>query len=163
MKLLLWIQAYQRSWLTSFMRFMTRLGDRGHIWLGFALVCFCLPSYRVAGQAILIALAGALILGNLILKNLCQRMRPFQKEERLSILVKKPTDSSFPSCHTLSSVAVSLSMYQHVPPVLGKIGIATAVLISLSRLYLCVHYLSDILVGAACGILISWGIGYFIF
>ncbi len=76
--------------------------------------------------------------------------------EGLTILIPKQVDYSFPSGHTSSSVAAALAIWKNTPRKYGIVAIVLAVLISLSRLYVGVHYPTDVLGGVAGGILAAW-------
>ena len=120
----------------------------------FALVLMAIPRTRrtgfVAGAALLIGV----IVVNLVLKNAVARPRPYEIpgwEHLLRGLIKTPWDYSFPSGHALASFEVGASIFSRH----RKVGIAAvvfALLISFSRLYLCVHYPSDVLAGIFLGI-----------
>ena len=84
---------------------------------------------------------------NLLLKNLVARPRPFAEIEALIPLIAKPTDFSFPSGHTTASFAVALVMVRMLPKKIGVPAVAVATLVAFSRLYLGVHYPTDVLVG----------------
>jgi len=80
-----------------------------------------------------------------------KRIRPFNLIEELTAIIPPPPDWSFPSGHTTSSVATAIILYKHMSKTVGISGIIIAFLISVSRIYLGVHYPSDILAGAAAG------------
>ena len=103
---------------------------------------------------------GALI-GNGVLKHLVARPRPCWLDSSVQLLIASPSDYSFPSGHTLAS-AVGASMLTMTNRKFGWAAIPLAVLIAFSRLYLYVHFPSDILGGAILGVLIGvctyvWG------
>ena len=103
-----------------------------------------------------LALLGSLIINNLILKNLIARIRPYEIINGLVPLIEKPTDYSFPSGHTGSSFAAACILYRKLPKRFGIPALILAILIGFSRLYLGVHYPSDVL----CGIISGVGISY---
>ena len=98
--------------------------------------------------------AGALIT-NVCLKNLVARPRPYEVVEGLVPLIGKPTDYSFPSGHTCASFACALVLYRILPKKYGVPAVILASLIAFSRLYVGVHYPSDVFFGAVLGILIG--------
>jgi len=102
----------------------------------------------------LIGLALGGIVGNLFLKNLIERQRPCWLDPSVILLIPNPSDYSFPSGHTLSSViaATILTLYNRK---FGYVVIPLALLIAFSRLYLYVHFPSDILGGLVLGITIG--------
>jgi len=98
--------------------------------------------------------AGALIT-NVCLKNLVARPRPYEVVEGLVPLIGKPTDYSFPSGHTCASFACALVLYRILPKKYGVPAVILASLIAFSRLYVGVHYPTDVLGGMFVGIFSS--------
>ncbi len=139
-----------------FVILITSLGNAGIIWVLISLLLLISKKTRKIGYISMIALFGTLIVNNLLLKNLVHRTRPYEVIQGLVPLVKKPTDFSFPSGHTGSSFASACVLYRHLPRPAGTLALVLAVLISLSRLYVGVHYPSDVLVGMVNGIWISF-------
>lgn len=132
----------------------TSLGNYGLIWILFTLGLLVYYDTRKIGVTCMVALLLDLIVCNGILKNIIARTRPYDAYENIRCIVTPQMDYSFPSGHTASSFAA-------VIPVLAdkntkRIGIAAfivAVLMALSRLYVCVHYPSDVIGGAIVGVL----------
>lgn len=156
-KILLFTQEYLRNdWLNPIMVFITRLGDNGFIWIVLAAIFLCVKRYRKTGTAMSVALLIGYVITNLILKNLVMRVRPYEAITTLHSLIGAMGDSSFPSGHTTSAMAAGFVMYHSLPRYLGISGLILAVLISISRLYVGVHYPTDILVGMAIGIFAAY-------
>lgn len=155
--ILLIIQEYFRNdVLTVIFTLITSLGDKGMIWVLISAI-LCIPKKtRRIGIACLLSLLGSLIINNGILKNLIQRSRPFDQIDALIPLINKPRDYSFPSGHTGSSFACAWILLRRLPKKYGIPALILAIGISLSRLYLGVHYPSDVIVGMMSGILISY-------
>lgn len=105
------------------------------------------------------ALLVDVILCNVILKNLIARVRPYDVNTAVQVLVAKPKDFSFPSGHTAASFASVTALYLAGEKKLWKPALALAILIAFSRMYLYVHYPTDILGGVIFGSLSAW-IGY---
>lgn len=106
-------------------------------------------------------LACCAVIGNLILKNLVARSRPFFFNTAVDLLISVPTDYSFPSGHTMSSFTAAVILY-HADKRLGIPALILAFLIAFSRLYLYVHFPSDVIAGALIGIAIGfvvWAVG----
>jgi len=156
------IQEYIKNPVFDFiMPKVTVLGNAGIIWIITAIVLLLIPKYRKSGAALATGLVACLLLGNIVLKPLVARVRPFDVIEGVKLLIAAPTDFSFPSGHTYSSV-VGASVLTMADKRFGYVAIPLAVIIAFSRLYLYVHYPTDILGGIILGGVISIGV-YFIF
>ena len=153
---LLWIQEYLRNeFLTPIFLFITKLGNNGAIWLAASVIMLFFKKSRRAGFLSLAALFSSYIIDNVILKNLVARARPYEVVAGLQLLIGKQSDFSFPSGHTGSSFASAVILYQELPKRFGEAAIALACFIGFSRLYLGVHYPSDVIGGALIGSLIA--------
>lgn len=156
--ILLFIQENLRfDFLDPIMVFFTRLGDTGFIWILMAIVMLVPKKTRRAGIVVLLCLAGAFILNDLILKPLVARARPFVTMEELSVLVSHPGSFSFPSGHTNSSFACALALTL----IYGKKGAwayILAAIIAFSRCYVGVHYPTDVFVGMIVGTVASYAV-----
>lgn len=134
--------------------FFTFLGDKGLIWILISIFLMANKKTRKVGVMSVFALILVTILGEGLMKNLFQRPRPFIDYSMFDLIISRPTGYSFPSGHTSSSFAVagvlskSFREYQIIFWTL-------AFLISISRLYLLVHYPSDIIVGIFFGLFSS--------
>lgn len=151
LNILWWIREHlTHPFLDTVMPYISSLARHGEFWILIALVLVCFKKTRKAGVAMGIAMACGYLIGNMGMKNLFARTRPYDVVE-VDLLVAKLHDFSFPSGHTLVSfeAATALWFYHR------KWGVAAfvlAALIGLSRLYLFVHYPTDVLVGAVLGI-----------
>ena len=150
--LLNWIQAhFKTKKMDRVMLFFTRLGDGGVIWIIYAVLFALFADMRKTSAKLFLAVLSCAVLGNLFIKPLFRRTRPCNRDESLPVLLKRPTDSSFPSCHTMTSFAAVVAISQ-AGGLLGFSSLLFASMISLSRMYLLVHYPSDVLIGAVMGI-----------
>lgn len=156
-----WIAANLRcGFLDALMPLITLLGDAGIFWILCSVALICIPKYRKIGLSMGISLLIGLLVCNVTLKPLVGRIRPydyqllhFQKE--IALLVEGLHDFSFPSGHTIASFEAATAL------LLGnkKLGIPAmvlAVLIAFSRLYLYVHYPTDVLTSVVLGIGIAF-------
>lgn len=151
-----WIQRhFQSPGLDWFVPKISALGNGGALWIGLALVLLALPRYRKAGAAMALALILCGLVGNLTLKPLIARARPFAYVPDYPLLIGAPSDFSFPSGHTLSSVAAATTLFLYYRKA-GSAALVLAGVIGLSRLYLYVHFPSDVIAGCLLGI--SFGI-----
>lgn len=153
------LQTIHTPLLDKILAFITSLGNAGIIWIVLAVVLLILPKTRKTGIIVAAALLMDFVLCNLILKNLVARMRPYDVNTAIAILIKKPLDFSFPSGHTAASFAAMTALFLAKMKKAWIAALVLAVLIAFSRLYFYVHYPTDVLGGAVVGIL-SGIIGY---
>lgn len=162
-EILLQIQQHLRTdMLTPFMKIVTFLGNGGWFWILCAVVLLAVPKTRKTGYAAVLSLIFGVIVTNLLLKNIVARPRPFAEIGALIPLIAKPTDFSFPSGHTTASFAVALVMLRMLPKKIGIPAVVLAALVAFSRLYLGVHYPTDVLAGFVVALVGSslavWGV-----
>ena len=154
---LLWIQEYLRTpILNAIMIFITTLGDKGYIWIAATIALLIPKKTRKIGVMSAIALLGSLLINNELIKNLVKRPRPFVTFTDLQILIPTPSQYSFPSGHTSSSFAAAAVFYRHLPKKIGIPSIILAGLIGFSRLYIGVHYPTDVIAGVVMGVFLSY-------
>lgn len=133
---------------------ITSLGNKGFIWILTAFLLLCTKQNRKYGITLIVGLLTGVIFGNVFLKNLIERSRPNWMEQTITLLIANPTDFSFPSGHTLAS-AIAATILTMSNKKFGYIAIPLAFLIAFSRLYLFVHFPSDVLGAAIIGCLIG--------
>lgn len=151
-RVLLFIQEFLRfEWLNPIMVFITGLGDAGIVWIFFGVLLLCVKKQRKTGIEIMIALLIGYIITNLCLKNWAMRVRPYEVIATLEPLVREG-DWSFPSGHSTCSMAGGYVMYRKLPKYLGIPALILGVLICLSRLYVGVHYPTDVICGGLIGV-----------
>jgi len=150
-----WIHGtFSCGFLDFLMPKISLLGNSGAIWILLSLVLICMKKYRKYGLILLAGLALGVLTGNVLLKNWIARPRPCWLDPGVQLLIANPTDYSFPSGHTLSS-AIGATILTMTDRRFGWAAIPLAALIAFSRLYLYVHFPSDILGGIILGILIG--------
>ena len=138
------------EFLDFLMPIISIFGDGGVFWIALSILFIIIPKTRKTGITMGCALLLGLVLGNGLLKNLIARTRPFDINTDFRLLVKKLSDYSFPSGHTLASfecASVLVIKYKK----LGIPALILAVFIAFSRLYLYVHYPTDVMAGAILG------------
>lgn len=168
-RILMWVHRvfHDQTWLNYIMKYVTYIGEFGVGAIVCTIALLIFKKTRWAGVAVAIALILDVLVVNVILKLSVNRARPWQsyptlgfQEFHRAIGVREPSDSSFPSGHTAAmfAAAVALVMYYKVK---GLPALGVALLVAISRIYLCMHYPSDvlggILIGSACGVA-----GYFL-
>ena len=151
-----WIQLHLRcgplDWL---MPFVSGLSSHGEIWILFAAVLLLLRRQRKYGVSAACALTLDRVACNMVLKPLIGRIRPFAFRPDLALLVPPPGDASFPSGHTAAAFAVVFALKVAGSP-LWRPALALAVVTAFSRLYLYVHWPTDVLGGALLGAAVGW-------
>ncbi len=142
---------FRNDTLTIFFRFITFLGNAGWFWIAFSLVLLLFKKTKTTGKETLLSLGTGFVITNLFLKNAVRRVRPYDAYSFIEPLIEHPSDFSFPSGHTCASFAAAFVLYRAFPKKYSWIFLLLAVLIAYSRLYLGVHYPSDVLGGFIIG------------
>ena len=160
-----WIQAnLQSPLMDKIMPIITLFGAGGIFWIAWSVLLILIPKTRRTGLGMGFALLMGLIVCNIILKPGVARPRPYDMQAELGVvidlLVKRSHDFSFPSGHTIASFEASVVLLLN-SPVMGIPAFILAILVSFSRLYLYVHYPTDVLVSVVLGTLFAL-IGNFI-
>lgn len=155
MQILNLIQNIRNNILDQIMIFITHLGSAGITWIILTMILLIYPKTRKIGIILTIALLLDVLLCNILLKNLVARERPFSVNTSIELIINAPTDYSFPSGHTSASFAVVSVLYLVKHP-LWKPSFILAVLIAFSRMYLYVHYPTDIIGGMICGMICGY-------
>lgn len=155
---LLWIQEFVRQGiLDPLVCLYTRLGNSGMLWIVLSIAMLCYKPTRKAGALSITAMLLGLLCTNVVLKHLVARPRPWLDVAGLIPLVNEPDPNSFPSGHTCAAFAAALSWWRTLPKKwMRTAGVVLAVCMGLSRLYVGVHYPSDVLAGALVGALCAW-------
>lgn len=157
--LLLAIQNMRVDFLNPIMEVYTSLGNLGIMWIVLSAAMLCHPKTRRAGMLSLLAMLLGMICTNVLLKHIVARPRPWLDVAGLTALVAEPDPNSFPSGHTCAAFAASMIWIKEFPWKWGRItGVVLAVLMGLSRLYVGVHYPTDVLVGAVVGFVCAWAV-----
>lgn len=147
----------QHEMVTKSMSFITSLGNNGLIWIVFICIIFITKKYRKMACVTACAFLLSRLIGVQILKPLVHRSRPFMELTYIDIYIPKPTSYSFPSGHAISAFATTWVIVKMINQQIHKILlILFAILIAFSRVYLMVHYLSDVVVGIALGLICAY-------
>ncbi len=154
-----WIQANMQSgFMDKFMPFITVFGDAGIFWMIWAAVLLIFPKTRKTGLGMAIAMVFGLIVCNMTLKPLVARIRPYDLQAELGVaiqlLCEAQHDFSFPSGHTIASFEAAVVLLKNSKK-MGIPAMILAVLISFSRMYLYVHYPTDVIVSVILGTLFA--------
>lgn len=156
-----WIQAHIASdFLDTIMPIITLLGEAGIFWIICAVALMAIPSQRKAGISMAIALILGLLVCNITLKPLVARIRPYDFQAKylnttIQLLIERQSDFSFPSGHTIASFEACTVLMLHNKK-LGIPATIIAVLVAFSRLYLYVHYPTDVFTSVLLGFCFAW-------
>lgn len=137
--------------LDTIMPIITKFGDGGIFWIALAVVFLIFKKTRKMGLCMGLALLMGFITGNLLLKNIVARIRPYDLNPEIELLVKHLSDFSFPSGHTLASFEAATAIFINNKK-WGIPALVLAFLIALSRIYLYVHYPTDVLAAIILGV-----------
>ena len=159
--ILYWIQDTLRcAFLDVILPFLTTLCNNGEIWIVCGVILLFFKKYRRYGIFVLVAMLLGSLIGNEILKPLIARARPCHIDMAIELLVERPSSFSFPSGHTCSS-AVGATVLTLANKKFGYAAIPVAALIAFSRLYVFVHFPTDVLAGAILGIGLGLVVSFF--
>lgn len=158
---LYWMQGISTPALDSVMIGITYSATSAVLWFVLAFVMTCTRRYRRVGVAVIVSVLFAYVLVDLIIKPAVDRPRPFDVGD-FHLLVAPPETPSFPSGHTASSFAAATAILLYRRSA-GVLAMAYATLVGLSRIYLCVHWPTDVVAGAVIGVaaslLVIWAMG----
>ena len=153
------LQRCRTPLLDSFFSAVTHLGDGGIFWIALAAVLLCVRRTRRLGLCVALALIFDVLLCNVCIKPLVDRIRPYTVRDMV-LLIRAPADASFPSGHAAAAFAVSSALAWKRSR-LAIPAVILAALICFSRLYLYVHYPTDVFAGVALGALCGT-LGHFV-
>jgi undecaprenyl-diphosphatase len=139
--LLHYVIQLRRPWLDDVMILASALGAGGFIWVIFGSIAGIFPQHTKAMWRLWLAVALSFVLVDGIVKPFAHRARPYEVLPEITLIDAMPTSASFPSGHAAMAVWLLWPI---------------ALLVSVSRMYLGVHWPSDVLVGALLGFLCAW-------
>ena len=149
---ILWLlQALRQDWMTPFWKMVTSLGNSGWFWIVTALVLVICARTRRTGATMLVAMLLGALVTNVLLKPWVARVRPYDALEWLEPVIGPQRDASFPSGHSCAAFATAMVGRERLPWPYGILLVVLAGLVAFSRLYLGVHYPSDVLAGILIG------------
>lgn len=139
------------EWLNPVMKFITSLGDDGILPIAVIILLLLFKRTRIVGAMAGLSLSLEAILVNLTIKKIVGRTRPYVVNEAIEYITTRPSDNSFPSGHTGCVFAVASVLFFMMPKKVGIPAIVVASLVGISRLYVGVHYPTDIIGGFIIG------------
>lgn len=145
------LQAMRCPVLDALAVFFDAAGAHGELWIALTVLALAFRRTRKAGLAMALALCLYMVSGHFILKPLFARPRPCDIRPEMLTLVARPHGWSFPSGHTASGFAAAFALWFQNRK-LGTLALLLATFIGFTRLYLYVHFPTDILGGVALGL-----------
>ena len=145
------------AFLDRLMPAVSALGNYGILWIAIALLFLIWKKRRACGAHLAAGLIGGVLIGNVLLKHLVARPRPCWINSGIELLINNPTDYSFPSGHTLAATIAAAILF-HSDRLLGIPAVILAAMIAFSRLYLYVHFPSDVIAAVALGLFIAFAV-----
>lgn len=148
-------QFMHTPWLDKVMTVFTELNDSGTLVIAVCGILLLSKKYRRVGVRTTFALSLETILVNMVLKPLVARTRPFIVNGAIEVLTRAPKDFSFPSGHTGSMVAVAAVILFCMDKKYKITAIIAALLMAFSRVYVGVHYPTDVFAGIIVGFVVA--------
>ena len=153
------LQELHNPILDAIMVFITKLGDDGLLWIGIGVICLFFRKHRKMGMQVLLSMLFTYIIGNLILKNVFARPRPCDIDTTIAMLISRPHGHSFPSGHSMNGMVAATALFLNNKKI-GIPALILAVLIGFSRMYLFVHFPTDVLGGFVIAVLVALAVDY---
>lgn len=152
------------TWLTPFMVGISKITSSGALWILISIILMIQKKYRVIGLGMFLSLVLVFIIGDQGLKPHVARLRPFVDFPNVPLVAEPPkaTTYSFPSGHSFGSFAASMALYlglANIRPnkrIWGIVALLGSCIVAFSRVYLFVHYPSDVLTGLVLGIIVGY-------
>lgn len=155
-EIMMYVQYHLRSKpLTAVNRLFSFMGDVSWFWIVVCVLMIARDYYRIQAYFALISLAVCSLFVNIGFKRTFRRERPYTLVPQIEVIGRKPRDYSFPSGHTAVALAAGFMFLFTMPLWFGITAVAIGVLIGMSRIYLGVHYPSDVIAGAVTAFMVS--------
>lgn len=145
---------WQSDWLDKLMPIVSFMGKLSLIWVLLAVICLCVKKTRPLGRSMACMLIFDLIACNGIIKPIVSRLRPCVLNSTVDLIVSVPFDASFPSGHTLFAFSAATILFIYHKG-WGLAAYAFACVMGFSRMYLYVHFPTDVLLGAIFGVILA--------
>jgi undecaprenyl-diphosphatase len=145
----------RRPWLDDLMLLASALGAGGFIWIIIGSIAGIFPKHTAAMWRLWLAVALTFTIVDDVSKPFTGRLRPFQVMTDMKLIDARPASESFPSNHAAMAAAGALALTRMMPGS-GWVLWPLALLISGSRIYLGLHWPSDVLAGLILGFAIAW-------
>jgi membrane-associated phospholipid phosphatase len=145
----------RRPWLDDLMILASALGAGGFIWIIYGSIAGIFPANTAAMWRLWMAIAVTFIVVDDVVKPFFERPRPFEVMTEITLIDARPDSPSFPSGHAAMAVAGALAG-SRILPFSGAMLWPLAAVVALSRIYLGVHWPTDVLAGGLMGLAIAW-------
>lgn len=150
--ILYWIHASLSSGaMDAVMKAVTMSGNYAAVWLIVSAVLILRKPTRNAGTVMILALVAGHVLNDYVIKEIVARPRPFVEDPSIVLIIDPPGGYSFASGHTVKAFAAAFALFIYERK-WGSVALCYAALMGFSRMYLCIHYPSDVVAGAFIGI-----------
>jgi undecaprenyl-diphosphatase len=153
--LLHYVIELRRPWLDDVMLFASAIGAGAFIWWVTALIAAVFPDKRAAAWRMLVAIAFTFAINDYVLKPLFDRSRPYQVDSTITIIDAKPDTPALPSGHAAMAVAGAMAGSRLIP-YSAWFWWPLAMVIAVSRVYIGVHWPTDVIAGALFGCAAAW-------
>jgi len=151
-----WLTTYHHPVADALMVGLSIIGRGSAVWIAITLAIVLIDSSRLReAGAVVVALTLAATLTDLVIKPIVARARPFETAVATRVIDRRPLAYSFPSGHTAGSFAAAMTLSRLWPA--GRVALwVLAILVSVSRIYVGVHYPLDVIGGAILGLACAW-------
>lgn len=149
--IVLWVQQHIRSpFLSAFFIPFTTIGNAGILFILIGIIMLFFKKTRQSGRLLLLSITISFILNDIVIKNIVQRPRPYNTFSQIIPLVPPPGKYSFPSGHTAAAFSSMITLF-FTQKKCALTGLFIALLMGFSRIYVGVHYPTDVFCGAILG------------
>ena len=138
--------------MNKLMCYVSTLGNCGTLWIILTIIMLFFKKTRKYSITCALSLIIMFLTCNVFIKNTVCRLRPIQIRKFVNLIVSPPSDYSYPSGHTFAAFAFATALLC-CNKKLGIPAIIAACLMSFSRLYLYVHFPTDVFAGIVLGII----------
>jgi len=137
------------------MVFASAIGAGAFVWWVMALITAVFPARRPAAWRMLLVISSTILINDYVLKPAFDRPHPFEAIPALQLIDARPDTPSFPSGHAAMAIAGALAGARMLPPAAWALW-PLGVIVAISRVYVGVHWPTDVIAGAIVGLACAW-------